>query len=571
MKPNIIKLLSAGILLTIGTAACTNEETASSGKEVAVNISSGVNTRAVNTTWEKDDAIGVTMVKSKDDATVVAAYRNCKYTVKDKESYQPQEKEDFNPAGAENIMYFPIDGSTVSFKAYYPYNGELPETMIMPLSVASQTSLAGIDLMTAEHMTGDSKDNPNVHLRFYHRLCKVIFNLEAEEGSGIDLAGCRLAIKGMNTTGSYDLMSETIAITDESIANINVPVSGATATGIVLPRPAGEGVTFEVTTANRAVYTAILPADVPFESGKVNTLGITLKKTKPTVTADIADWTGGHEKDMEAVHIIIDGGGTVQGFETNDEITFYQIGSDNKVAGTNKGTVKENGTTGKVIGLESDWDAANMIGSHISAVSPASINKVAVGGDSFEWTSFDTTTQKNKEDILTAVSPDITAETSGNIPLSFDHALSKVTVNIIAGTGFTVDELKGVTVALQNLFLKGTVNVAAGTATASTTESDKTASFTPEKLSTTTGSTVAASYEALVMPQTVTAATALVTATYSGIGYTSTVADLGISGDLVLEPGKNNTINITFQKTGVSFTTSVAGWRAGTSGSATIE
>lgn len=809
MKSNINKLILGSVMLATAATACTNEDMTSSGDgdKVAVKISaSAATTRAVDNIWGQGDVIGITMLKA-EGTDVIAPNINKSYTTADGSS-------NFDPAAPAEIMYFPVDGSNVTFKAYYPYSSTLSADMIAPLNVADQSSLPDLDLMTAEHLEGpSSKDHADVKLHFHHRLAKIMLDLTTEDNT-ISLDDCSFTVKGLKTTGTYDIMNEVLAPGDDSSIK-DIPVSihkgeggQYTGTAIFLPREAGAGVSFEVTTKAGGVYTATLKDDVPFKGGFKHTLHINLKKTPVEVSATIEDWGEGPETKSDVVRVVtgldasdgvtagdtlalylkdqaadyayatkftygadgkwttatpiywdnikadpahfigttvIDGKlndtqmddiliseetpagqytgvnmelkhagakavvavqstdrtfspeelasakitfpnykntGTVNekgefiidetkrgditvkdgvaifpaqtfkagdviakvniggrdyeikapkdgeykagaanivnidmhktavevsttvadwgtgstheltfrvdvegklssGFNNEDRINFYQIGSDNTIKDTNIGTYNGNIKKG-TIALDRSWYIDDFAtDDKIAAIySDKKDTDVTGGKTSFDWTTFNTTTGESNDDLQIAVK-EITGNSSTNasVDLGFSHVLSKVTVNIIAGDGFYTTDFTDThltSVALNKLILSGTIDITKSTEIA-TAGNNVTDTFNPKKLTpshTITGQTVVASYEALVMPQTVFNATTIVTVTFDGKDYSATVGQIsGIAADqnLILVNGQNHTINITFKKTGISFSATATDWVPGKSGEITIQ
>lgn len=799
MKRIINNVFLCSVLSAVIATSCTNNEiTPAAGDRVAVRISGGVDTRAVNNEWNANDVIGIAMLKEGTDE-VIAPYRNAAYTTADG-------SQDFAPATPDQIMYFPVDGSKVTFKSYYPHNSALDASMVMPLSTTDQSNLPVIDLMTADHVRGTSKDDPNVHLHFYHRLAKVIINLSVEDSEAMSLEGCTLAMTGLKTAGTYDIMNEELKIDEESGKDVSIPISGAHGEGIILPRAAGQGVTFRITTKDGGVYTAIMDSELEIKSGLKHIFNITLKKTPATVSATIEDWGEGPETpidvvrvvtgleassgvtegdtlrllmkdegdadhkyaakytyngsewttdtnlyweniqanpasfigttvitpklndtqmddvlvseptsaaqytginlelkhaaakttvtlkspegdqgftqeelagatvtfpgykytgkvnekgefviDEEATHDIIaenteDGqvaifpqqtvkegdvvavvtiagreyeikakkditfepgannkldinlsktevgvstkvtdwddtkaaheivfkidvtSGTTDAFQNGDEIRFYQIGTDKKVVKAETGTCTAG--QGSVTFPNAPWDVEDIEeGETISALFPSTPATVNAGEDSFSWTSFDTGKGMSNDDLLIATHTfDTTPGPNDHtIDLTFKHVLSKVTVNIIAGEGFTAGDFADHSVDLNNLILTGDVNVATGTATP---VGVATASFTPEKITTAANpANTVATYEALIIPQEVAKENTLVTVYFGGKDYPVNVTkDIGITTDTMsFVAGSNHTINVTFKKTGISLSATVAGWEDGKGGDITIQ
>ncbi len=305
--------------------SCTDSDTYRSSSEdrTAIRVSAGFtnNTRASDSSWEEQDAIGITMVQP-GTSTVVEEYSHRHYVTSN-------EQGDFAPATDVATIYFPHDGSQVGFKAYYPYLSTLESDMIYPVNVSNQNALAQIDLMTAEHLAGTSKEDPDVELQFYHRLSKLIFNLTAEDGISLD--NSVLTIKGMHTEATYDLnvddRDQAVHMVDQSSqADVTVPLRTSngvrTGTGILLPRSASTGVTFEVTTPDGGQYIAIMDESLDLDRGYKYIFNINLKRTPVTVSTTIEDWVEGTEVYEDVLNVSVSAGDSY-GISVGDTLNVY--------------------------------------------------------------------------------------------------------------------------------------------------------------------------------------------------------------------------------------------------------
>ena len=182
------------ILLTTTLFSCSDDTEAPviGGDKVKANFTAGIAaaTRVGDVLWDVNDAIGIAMLdrQSKDLHEDIF---NLRY-------YTTTSAGDFTPATPSSIIYFPQNGDEVTFKAYYPFRDGLQRNMLIPISVTDQSSMSAIDFMSAEHLAGFSKNDPNVSLEFHHRLSKVIFKLTIADGvSGLLPEDVNLSIKGM--------------------------------------------------------------------------------------------------------------------------------------------------------------------------------------------------------------------------------------------------------------------------------------------------------------------------------------------------------------------------------------
>lgn len=191
---------NAGIaLLALLATACAKDDPQAVTDPVAVKFSTNINlTRAVDTSWEDNDRIGIYMFRA-GSAEAVAESANKKY--------RPAPADNtLSPDGVESTLYFPQDGSAVDFLAYCPYR-ELAEP-VCPINVADQSRQNAIDFLYAVRVSNRTPDDPNVAFVFQHRLSKLI--LDVTTSTGADLSSLTARINGMNTVAAFDLSAGTL-------------------------------------------------------------------------------------------------------------------------------------------------------------------------------------------------------------------------------------------------------------------------------------------------------------------------------------------------------------------------
>lgn len=434
MKINLIKqvLLSTAIGLT--AFSCTNEDMQpdTDDARVAVRISAEAGalqkTRATDDVWNENDVIGVTMV-TPGTLNVIEPYRNY--------GYATSGDTHFSPNSPSEIIYFPTSDEEVTFRAYYPYQVGLSSDLIFPVSVDDQAFLPDIDFMTAEHLSGTSTKDPDVKLHFHHRLAKVVVNLTTDNESISLLKGATLVMKGLKTKGTYNLLYETLTVDDASGADVTIPIAGAVATGIILPRPEGEGVIFEVTTADGGKYTAAMPSDLELKAGYVHTFHIRLK-SPAEISATIEPWIEGPERHFDLIRVVA-GLGVTEGFDDGDQLDlFLKKGADADFALLNGFT----------------YDGARWIPS-----SP--VYWESLSGEPFVFRGATVIAQAlndtQMDDIL--ISKDVTVEPYTGINLEMEHAGSKAIIQLISSDGtFTAEDLKNATILLPDYLNSGSYN-----------------------------------------------------------------------------------------------------------------
>lgn len=300
MKKQVLLIFAVAALL----AGCSNDTDTDIGNDarVSLQVSGGINirTRAQDKDWDKGDAIGIYMVNA-GSTDIAEESENRQYITAEGDGK-------FSPAPGKTI-YFPIDGSTTDFLAYYPFEAALTNGTF-PVDVSNQTAQTAIDLMTAKTVsTADKpldKDHYKVSLAFTHRLTKLSLTIAA--GNGIaakDLAGLKVEITNQRAKGTYSPLSETFSVTSEPVQTIalNTTASGTSAVAILLPTTEPEGINpivagrqFVFTLAGTGeVFRWDIPDSKSFKQGDKNIYDITINRTSLDVTATIIDWNEGNE------------------------------------------------------------------------------------------------------------------------------------------------------------------------------------------------------------------------------------------------------------------------------------
>ena len=184
-KKNLFPALLAALALT----ACSNKEEITQGADgrIALQVTSGIQTRAYDNQWETGDRIGIYAFGT-GSTTVADGYGNIPYT-----TASGGTTGSFAPVGT--TIYLPTDGTERDFMAYYPYTAGLTDG-IYTVDVSDQSSQKAIDLMAAATQTAD-RTNPNVAFNFTHKLCKLELTLKPGSGmTGTELAGLTVELTG---------------------------------------------------------------------------------------------------------------------------------------------------------------------------------------------------------------------------------------------------------------------------------------------------------------------------------------------------------------------------------------
>ena len=281
-------LFAAAFTLT----ACTNDDIPAQDNRVALQVTSGIQSRAYDNQWEAGDRIGI-YAFTEGTITVADGYANIPYITQTSDADGT-----FAPGGT--TIYLPTNGDARDIVAYYPYKQLSGDEY--KVDVTDQSSQKDIDLMAASTQTADRTD-PTVEFSFVHKLSKVEITLQP--GSGMtddDLKGLTVALTGQQTAGTFDVTQPALAVTvttgTATPITLLTNAEGSFAEGIVLPSDDYNGMSLKITLADgESVFTWPLKnakESSKFEAGKKYLYTINVNKAEISVTATITDWEQGN-------------------------------------------------------------------------------------------------------------------------------------------------------------------------------------------------------------------------------------------------------------------------------------
>ncbi len=285
-----MKAFSALALAALLMTACQNdEETMQTDSRVALQVTSGIQTRAYDDQWEKGDEIGI--FGNIQGTTPAEWSGNVPYTTTNG---------DGNFAPDAGPIYLPTDGTSVDFVAYYPYTASLTDG-VYTVDVSSQSNQSAIDFMASGTQTAD-RINPEVVFNFEHKLSKLYITFRAGDGmAAADLAGMTVQLTGQQPKATYDVTQPDGAVnvgTDNPVTlTLNTAADGTSAEGIVLPSNNYDSMVLHLVLANNAGFfnwNLYESEAESFEAGKKYVYAITVNSTRLDVTASITDWTPGN-------------------------------------------------------------------------------------------------------------------------------------------------------------------------------------------------------------------------------------------------------------------------------------
>lgn len=282
------KLLTTALLLTGLLPACSSDDDTANGSGTALQVTSGIQTRAVDNVWESGDAIGIFML----NGTSTDTYINTLYT-----TTSNGESGTFLPAST--IIYLPADGSSRDFIAYYPYQQGMSYS-IYKIDLSDQSDQSAIDFLLAKKVTGKSRTDYQADFTFEHKLSKVIVHFKPGDGlSENDLAGTTVKLTRQRVSANFNVLTETEVVPSSGTDDIFLLTSadGTASEGIVFPNEDFGNMCLVIATPQMGSYTWKLSEQTKatnFKAGHKYIYTVTINRTRLEVTCDITDWEPGN-------------------------------------------------------------------------------------------------------------------------------------------------------------------------------------------------------------------------------------------------------------------------------------
>lgn len=322
---NNIKQFLSGALFLAGTlitlSSCNDEgSTRQAGGNLAVvftttvgqSIDNGAEparagsapgTRLAGNTWEQDDRIGITMLDIEEELTAIGVFKQ--YVA------QSGTSATLSPAATDQTLYYPEDGTYVSFVAFYPY-ATVTDRKVTYNKFDDQSTaalMAACDFVYSNEGEAFNVESQTATLNFDHKLSKLVVNVKTATGDdAIDLSKVSVTIEGMPAKVEANLEDGTITVSEVATIIPYAPADAISATAynaqaIVAPHSAEDygnrKVTFTYNDGTEEKTTSsTISNDLEFKSGKVYQLNFTLTAKPDAIAVEptgaaITDWTGG--------------------------------------------------------------------------------------------------------------------------------------------------------------------------------------------------------------------------------------------------------------------------------------
>lgn len=264
--------------LALTMAACSNDDENNNQPTArfSAEIHDATLTRAAGTSWHENDEIGITATENE----AMKQYSNVKYTTANG---------DGNFTGSP--IYFQ-DNNTVTFTAYYPFNGkEGTAAGMLENNTKTQTTdyQKTIDYLFAK-AENKSCNDANVTFNFYHKMSQITLTF-VNDGNDTDISDITAyTISGLKMEGTFNTADGTATAKAEgSVEDLTIEgISGlsgdeAEVASVILYPQSVARVTLTVTLGGQDYSCELDIEDDELKAGNNYTFDITVSKTGLTV------------------------------------------------------------------------------------------------------------------------------------------------------------------------------------------------------------------------------------------------------------------------------------------------
>lgn len=232
--------------------------------------------------WETGSSIGVYLIDNEKECLLQDSV-GAPYVLNDIEKglFLPQ-------WGIGNqVLERPVTGISYDATGIYPYGISLENTKSITLSVADQSDQAKLDLFTPKRIHGITADTDTIHLDFYRRMSRLLFNLtltevkpdQSEVEADAKLAGATILIKGLPAEGTFTFEKNELETGDPQPFQAYMAEGGKQGQAIVFPSASVKDVRFQVSLPQYpdTLYSFILDEAMILEACKSYALELPIK------------------------------------------------------------------------------------------------------------------------------------------------------------------------------------------------------------------------------------------------------------------------------------------------------
>lgn len=154
----------------------------------------GMKTRMSDNQWDKNDEIGIYMLK--DSKKII--HKNVRFVSDGTKSF------------GGPVLKYPSDGSSVDFLAYYPYTSNI-DSGIYKINLSDQSVPSKIDFLYSNNASKKNNKDRVIDLNFKHKLCMLRFTKD-KITSNIDAMNFEIKVV---VDGEFSLLDGTLDVGDK--------------------------------------------------------------------------------------------------------------------------------------------------------------------------------------------------------------------------------------------------------------------------------------------------------------------------------------------------------------------
>lgn len=232
--------------------------------------------------WEEGNAIGVYLIDNEKEALLQDSL-GAPYILND------AEKGLFLPQWgiSDQVISRPPLGAVYDALGIFPYGNALKDTKTANLSVADQSEPEKLDLFIPRRVHSITAETDTIHLDFYRRMSRLLFNLTMTEVSADNteteanakLAGASIQVNGLPVNGTFALESDKVETDDIQPFQAYMAENGQQGQAIVFPGTSTKDVRFLVSVPQYpdTLYSFVFSEEMILESCRTHTLALDMK------------------------------------------------------------------------------------------------------------------------------------------------------------------------------------------------------------------------------------------------------------------------------------------------------
>lgn len=239
--------------------------------------------------WEEGNAIGVYLIDNEKEALLQDSL-GVPYILND------AEKGLFLPQWgiSDQVISRPPLGAVYDALGIFPYGNALKDTKTASLSVADQSEPEKLDLFIPRRLHSITAETDTIHLDFYRRMSRLLFNLTMTEVSADNteteanakLAGASIQVNGLPVNGTFALESDKVETDGIQPFQAYMAENGQQGQAIVFPGTSTKDVRFLVSVPQYpdTLYSFVFSEEMILESCRTHTLALDMKYVhKPVI------------------------------------------------------------------------------------------------------------------------------------------------------------------------------------------------------------------------------------------------------------------------------------------------